>query len=239
VAGVSGEERLVAIHQPNFLPWLGWFDKLARADVFVLLDSVQFPKKAGTWINRTQLVVGGELAWATVPVVRSYHGVLAINEMRIEESRPWRRKLLRTFEQSYRKAKHFDEVMPVVREVVETQTDSIAEYNETGLRRLADLLGLDANRFVRSSELAAGASSTDLLVEITTEVGGTAYLAGGGAGGYQEDEMFPAAGLRLVQQGFEPSAYQQLAPEFRPGASVVDALMNIGPEATATLLARA
>ena len=60
-------ERVVAIHQPNFLPWLGYFDKLARCDVFVLLDSVQFPKKSGTWMNRVQVLVSGEPAWITVP----------------------------------------------------------------------------------------------------------------------------------------------------------------------------
>jgi hypothetical protein len=233
------DERLVAIHQPNFLPWLGWFDKLARADVFVLLDSVQFPKKAGTWINRTQLVVNGDLTWATIPVVRSYRGVLPINEMRIDDSRPWRRKLLRTIEQNYRKARYFDEMMPVVSEVIQTSTDAIADYNEVGLRRLADVLGLDWSRFVRSSGLAATGTSTDLLVALTTEVGGTAYLVGGGAGGYQEDDKFAQAGLRVVEQGFKPMAYPQLAPEFRAGASVVDALMNCGPEDTAALLARA
>ena len=73
-AGVPGQ-RLVAIHQPNFLPWLGYFDKLARADVFILLDTVQFPKKAGSWMNRARLLVGGEPSWITVPVVRSYHGL--------------------------------------------------------------------------------------------------------------------------------------------------------------------
>jgi len=72
---VAAGGRVVAIHQPNFLPWLGYFDKLARADTFVLLDSVQFPKRNGTWMNRVKLLVGGEPGWITVPIVRAYHGL--------------------------------------------------------------------------------------------------------------------------------------------------------------------
>ena len=85
---------LVAIHQPNFLPWLGYFDKLARADVFVLLDDAQFPKKGGTWVNRARLLVSGRPDWVTVPVDRSYHGTRTIIEMQIDDARPWRRKLI-------------------------------------------------------------------------------------------------------------------------------------------------
>ena len=72
---------IVAIHQPNFFPWLGFFDKIARADVFCLLDNVQFPKTGGTWINRVQLWINGKAAWATAPVDRSYSGVRRIREM--------------------------------------------------------------------------------------------------------------------------------------------------------------
>src|SRR5215211_6070475 len=149
----SARERVVAIHQPNFLPWLGYFDKLVRADAFVLLDSVQFPKKAGSWMNRTRLVVAGNLGWLTVPVVRSYHGLRAVNEMLIDDSRPWRRKALRTIEQSYARAPYFDEIMPLVEEVIGVQSDRLVEFNEAGVRHVASALGLDVSKIVRSSSL--------------------------------------------------------------------------------------
>ena len=88
--------KVVAIHQPNFFPWLGYFDKLARADVFVELNSVQFPKTGGTWTNRVRLMIGGKPQWFTVPVIRSYHGLRTIGEMEINPSEPWRVKFLRT-----------------------------------------------------------------------------------------------------------------------------------------------
>jgi hypothetical protein len=230
-------ECLVAIHQPNFLPWLGYFDKLARADVFVLLDHVQFPKKAGTWMNRTRLLVQGKPRWVTVPVVRAYHGLRSVKEMRIDQEGDWRTKLLRTIEQSYSRAPFFAEVMPLVTELVKVPTDALADFNEAGVRGLADALSLDSSKLVRSSTLAVGGHSTELLIELTRAVGGTAYLAGGGASGYQEDERFPAAGIRLELQRFEPPTYPQLSPEPEPGLSVVDAMMNCGFAGTRELLA--
>ena len=93
------DPRVVAIHQPNFLPWLGYFDKIARADVFVVLDDVQFPKRRDLGQSRAparqrRAVLGDD------PVVRSYHGTRTIREMEIDESKPWRRTLLRTVEQA-------------------------------------------------------------------------------------------------------------------------------------------
>jgi WbqC-like protein family len=229
-------ERVVAIHQPNFLPWLGYFDKLARCDLFVLLDSVQFPKKSGTWMNRVKLLVSGEPAWITVPIVRAYHGLRRIDEMEIDDSRPWRRKLLATIEQNYSRAAHFDQTMPLVTDVVMHESSMLAEYNEAGLRRLGTSVGLDVSKFMRASSLELTGGATDLLIDITRKVGAHTYLAGGGASGYQKDDKFAAAGIRLRYQAFDHPTYPQLADKPQHGLSIVDTLMHCGADGTARLL---
>src|SRR5205085_9519011 len=93
--------RLVAIHQPTFLPWLGWWDKLLRADIFVLLDDVQYPKKGGTWMNRVRMLVNGEPTWVTMPIDRTYHGVRTVREISLDQTKPWRKKILGTLAASY------------------------------------------------------------------------------------------------------------------------------------------
>ena len=98
---------IVAIHQPNFFPWLGYFDKLARADVFIALDHVQFPKTQGNWGNRVQLLVGGKAKWTTVPIRRDYHGVRRFDEMLIADEEPWRKGMLQTLRTNYGKAAAF------------------------------------------------------------------------------------------------------------------------------------
>jgi WbqC-like protein family len=229
-------ERLVAIHQPNFLPWLGYFDKVARADVFVFLDDAQQQKKGGSYTNRVRMLVGGEPAWMTVPIDRSYHGVREIREIEIDESKPWRRKALATIEQSYGRAPHFDEVFPLVGELIELRDLGLAEYNLRAVRELCDRIGLEAE-FALSSELGVDAGATERLIELTRAAGGTAYLSGGGAEGYQEDEAFAAAGVGLVMQEFRHPRYEQQADEFTEGLSVVDALMSRGPAGVRELLA--
>ena len=227
--------ELVAIHQPNFFPWLGFFDKLARADTMVLLDSVQFPKKGGTWINRVQLLVGDSPAWVTVPVVRAYEGTRTIVEMEIDESAPWRKKLLKTIQASYGRAPYHDDVAGPLADLVEDPSGSLADYNVAAIEALASSLGIET-KLVRSSQLEADGAATDLLVAITREVGGRAYLAGGGASGYQEDEKLEAAGIELVEQRFEHPVYEQRTNEFVPGLSVIDALMGCGFAGTRELL---
>ena len=213
---VAPRPRLVAIHQPNFFPWLGFFDKLERADALVLLDTVPFPNRGR--INRVQVQVGDQPHWLTVPIRRSLVGE-PIREMLIDEERDWRSKLVKTLRQSYARAPQFDSFMPLVEELIECRSERLAEYNEHAIRRVADVLGLDAARITRASDLGVDGRATQLLIDIVRAVGGTGYLAGTGAGGYQEDELFAEAGLDLVYQDFEP-------PADANGFSVVHALLS-------------
>ncbi|HEX8749204.1 MAG TPA: WbqC family protein [Pyrinomonadaceae bacterium] len=232
--------KVVAIHQPNFFPWLGYFNKIARAGTFIVMDNAQFPKKGGTWTNRVRLMVGGQPAWVTMPVVRAYHGVRRIEEMRIDESTPWRAKLLKTIETNYRPAPHFAEVFPFISELANNPTDDVTKYNVSAIAALCDALKLDASGLVLGSQLKAEGAATDLLISMVEAVSGTAYLCGGGADGYQEDEKFAERGLRLIYQSFNHPVYQQSgASDFTPGLSIIDALMNCGFERTRQLVCTA
>lgn len=226
----------MAIHQPNFLPWLGFFDKIRRSDVFVAMDNAQFSKTGGTWTNRVQVIVNKQPAWVTVPVDRAYHGLRTVSEMKINESQPWRAKLLRTIELNYRPAPCFSEVYPLVHELVDRPSSDLATYNLNAIRTLCGRLNL-TTEIILGSSLAAEGRSTDLLVAMVTSVGGTAYLAGGGASGYQEDEKFEQAGVEVVYQHFQHPVYPQFnSAGFEPGLSIVDALMNCGFDGVRRLL---
>ena len=230
---------VVAAHQPNFLPWLGFFDKLVRADVLVLLDDVQLPRSgAGTWVNRVRMLVAGRPAWVTVPIVRAGRGVQRILDVRVDDSQPWRRRILRTIETSYGRAPGFREAFPLVREIVSHPSDRIAELNERGIRLVADALGLDTGRLARSSRLQTREQGTELLIELTRLLGGTTYLSGDGADGYLQPERYDRRGLELRFQEFRHPVYPQRDDHTVPGLSVVDALMHCGFEGTRRLLER-
>ena len=221
---------LCAIHQPNFFPWLGYFDKIRRADVFVFLDDVAYPKSgsgAGSWVNRVRIAIGGVPAWVGAPVRRE-HGVQKIRDVLIDDRQPWRRKLLRTLEINYRRAPNFDAGMAVLAPLISYETSRLAEFNMNAIGRLCAELGVQA-RFARQSELETRHASTELLIELTRKVGADAYLCGGGADDYQDDRLFTAAGIELIRQHFQTPPYGDPGA-FMPGLSVIDYLMKAGEE---------
>jgi hypothetical protein len=218
-------EHLVAIHQPNFFPWLGYFDKIRRADTFVFLDDVQFPKTGGVWTNRVQVLRGGQARWLTAPIDRSYHGLRRVNEVTFAAC-DWREKILRQLTEAYRAAPFFAETMALLTPLILYPEQNVAAYNIHAITVLCKELGLSA-RLVTSSALAVTEVATARLIALTRAVGGTQYLCGGGAEGYQEDKLFVAHGLTLTYQQFTSEPYaQQGTAEFIGGLSVLDALMH-------------
>ena len=229
--------KVVAIHQPNFFPWLGYFDKMVRSDVFVVLDHVQYPKSEGTWSNRVRLAVEGEARWTTMPVERDYSGVRRIDEMRIDNTSPWRRKLLQLLRTYYGRAAAFKDVFPIVESWVENPSPLVADYNVENITATCRRLGLNASHLVRSSTLDVTGARTELLVNIVNAVGGDTYLSGDGSAGYQDDAVFMASRIEVVYQRFVHPMYAQHGlTEFMPGLSVLDAIFNCGFAGAAQLL---
>jgi hypothetical protein len=129
--------------------------------------------------------------------------------------------------------------MPDLISLFENPTSNLCEFNLTGIGILTRLLGLTDRPMVRASDLDIEGTGTDLLINCVRAVGGAAYLAGGGASGYQDDEKFATAGITVIYQSFQHPVYSQRGTEtFVPGLSVVDALMNCGGAGTARLLGR-
>lgn len=219
----------VAIHQPNFFPWLGYFDKIKRADALVFLDAVDYPRSGsggmGSWCNRVRLNVQGEARWITCPLQRVDLGT-PIGQVTIDDSQPWRTKMLRTLEANYRKAPRYGAAMALVEPLIRNEESNLAAFNIAAIQAIAKELGL-MTRFLLQSELDGAGKATDLLVSLVRAAGGDSYLAGGGAAGYQQDEVFAEAGLGLVYQKFVPHSYGDPS-RFIAGLSVIDYLMQDG-----------
>jgi hypothetical protein len=229
---------IVAIHQPNFFPWLGYFDKLSKADQFIILDDAQFSKTGGTWSNRVRCLVGGEAKWLTAPVDRASRSGRPYQAVRFDSAVDWREKIIRTIEQSYRKADRFEESMPLLSGLLEYADHNLVAYNLNAILEIAAILDVDRSKITRSSALNIQSTGTDRLIQLTKAVGGTVYLCGGGAGGYQQDELFADAGIELSYQEFQQVPYRQVGSPnaFVPGLSIIDCLLNIGAEGTRQML---
>lgn len=230
---------IVAIHQPNFFPWLGYFEKILKSDIFVFLDHVQFPKTGGTWSNRVKLLANGEAKWVTAPVNRAFHGVRSICQVEFRCDVPWRGDIMKFVEQQYKTAPHFADVMEMLAPLILNPDNNVATYNSTAVLSLAARLGVELSKFKWSSELPFEGNANELLISLVKSQGGTAYLCGGGASGYQDDSMFETAGLTLTYQNFKPHSYAQNGViEFVPGLSIIDALMHVGVSEAMQLIAK-
>lgn len=228
---------IVAIHQPNFFPWLGYFDKIRRADVFIFLDDVQYQKTGGSWSNRVQISINGEGRWLTAPADRSFHGTKNINDMFFSSREDWRSKMLKSLVTTYKRTPFFDEAYSLIEPLVQNPENNIAEYNIHAIKTLSHALGLSTKSMAKSSELTTESCATERLIDLTLKTGGNIYLCGGGAGNYQDDDAFQKAGVKLLYQSFlHPEYPQSWRQDFIAGLSIIDALMNIGLEGAMKLL---
>lgn len=225
----GGRSRLCAIHQPNFFPWLGYFDKIRLADVFVLLDGVAYPRAGsdgmGSIVNRVKIAAQGREQQIGAPLKRASLGTL-IDSIEIDDAQPWREKLVRTLTVNYARATNFRSAMALIEPLIRHPERNLAAFNINAVTVIARHLGLETP-LLRQSRLTTTGSATELLISITRATDCTAYLAGGGAAGYQDDEMFERAGLSLVYQSFKPAPYGP-THRFIPGLSVIDYLMHDG-----------
>jgi GNAT superfamily N-acetyltransferase len=223
-------ETVVAIHQPNFIPWLGYFYKLAQADKFVFLDNVQFTKNS--FVNRVQLPRGDDFFWLSVPIRKSSLQT-PISGIELHEFEHHARKLLATVKNLYSKSAFSDEVMPMVEDVMGRQWSSLADLNKAFIVAISNRLGLSTD-MVTALEMSAGvlqiADANERLAAITKELGGRFYLHGKGGLNYQEKTPFDEKNIGLVQSDFDESRIFEAfgISDMPKGMSILHLLFNIG-----------
>ena len=224
---------IVAIHQPTFFPWLGYFDRMIEADCFVILDHVQFERR--NYQNRTQILLEGEAKWLTVPVVQLSQKETIVDK-RVDNppdttgDRWWGPNSFNTLKYAYRKAPHFADYAPRLREIFEARWDKLVDLNLATLEFAREALEIETP-LVRSSEIGAGGQRSQLLLNICTQLGASAFLGGmGGSREYLDQDAFAAAKMGVVWQEFRHPVYPQCgAGAFAKGLSVLDLLFNCGP----------
>ena len=229
--------KIVAIHQPNFFPWLGFFNKIVKSDYFVLLDDVQMPKKGGTWTNRVPLLISGKKNWLTIPIDRSYSGTRQINKVKIKDELNWRDKMLKTLYMNYKKHPYFTETIKIIEPILNLEEEYLAIFNISSLKAIMKHIGISYDNIYLSSKIPTNGSSNELLVSITKHLSGNIYLCGGGADTYQDEIIFKKNDIKLVPQNFNhPSYVQYKQSEFVKGLSIIDCLMNIGAKKTYSII---
>lgn len=224
----------IAISQPTYLPWTGYFDLIDQVDLFVLLDNVQFVKQS--WQQRNRIRTDKGLQWLTVPIVfRGRHGQL-IKDVQIRDLE-FARDHSRAIELAYRRARFFSQHFPALKVQLEELREGLLLNLNSGLIRWAlEILNI-RTPLVQASSLGVDGKRTELLANICGAVGATEYLAPIGSAEYllAEQDVLRQRGVDISFQNYEHPQYRQVFAPFQPFASVIDLIFNRGDEAAAVM----
>jgi hypothetical protein len=219
------EVRVVAIHQPTFLPWLGFFHKMIMADVFILLDNVPFTKNG--FQNRVKIKSAQGEQWLTVPVLTKGRFGQQIREVPINNATRWQRSHLAALSTNYGRAPNYEEVLAWLEPLYGKPYAQLATFNQLLIETAVNQLELPV-RLVIASSLAAEGSRSELLLQLVQAVGGKVYLSGPSGRSYVDRSIFQKAGVEIQFQQFRHPVYPQLYGDFVARLSIVDLLMNVG-----------
>jgi hypothetical protein len=217
---------IVSIHQPNYLPWLGYFYKIVHSDKFVILDTVQYVK--GTVANRNKIKgINGEEILLSVPVKLSEGAYQKYNEISLDYSHKWVSKHLNLIRNSYQKAPFFKEIFPEFEKILKVKYDHIAQLNIEIINWVINSLQIETKIYLASSFETDFGTSNHQNINICKYLNGSKYLSGNGAKKYNDLELFSLNGLELIYSDYKALEYSQINGVFIPNLSILDVLMNV------------
>jgi hypothetical protein len=226
---------IVAIHQPQFLPWLGYFDKMRRADVFIILDNAQFKKNE--WQNRNRIKMHAGWQWLTVPVI--HHFGQLIRDVKINNHVNWKRKHINALQFHYKKTPFFDQYFQQLKTIYDQDWEYLLDFNLALLNQIDSWLNYNT-QFKMSSDLDVNEEGTVRLVNLCKSLGAETYLSGAGAKDYLDFELFQKNQIEVIVQNYGHPAYTQFSENhngtnFVSNLSIIDLLFNCGQNSSAVL----
>jgi hypothetical protein len=227
----------VCLMQPTFMPWMGYFELISKVDKFVILDDFQFSVQSYHQRNR-MFVNRNQVGWYTVPIRRSASFQMPLNQTQINDDIPWRMKFWKRLEQNYRKSDYFSRYHKPLLEWLMVPGKNLAQQNIGFITMVCKDLGLNPE-FRYSSEHTSILSRSKRVLELLQWCDADRYFCAQGSFGYMADEkVFPVDGVEVHFQDFTAREYPQSGKPvgFESHLSVMDALMNVGPDRTVDLI---
>jgi hypothetical protein len=221
---------ILSVHQPQYIPWLGYFDKIARSDAFVFLDCVQYKERE--FQNRNKIRTKDGWIWLTVPVATKGLGRQNIRDVKIDNSFSWRKEHLGGIRAWYGRAPFFEKYNPFFEELYSREWDSLSDLNIRIIGYILKELSISTPVYFES-KLDIKNKKTDRIIEICGKIKADTYLSGIGGKEYLEEEKFANSGIILKYQEFKHPVYKQQfmkdKGDFIPYMSILDLLFNEGP----------
>lgn len=224
----------MVIHQPDFLPYLGFFHRLLYCDLYVVLDNVQFVYGSNSWHNRDKIKTAQGEKWITIDTRKNSSKAL-INTILLFEEGNFRKRHLNLIKTNYKKAAFYDEIIPYIEHLYNYKCEKMIDFNMNSIIMLIDLFNTNL-KYIYASEIKAEGKGNGIIVDVLKKVGATHYLSGIGAKDYYEPTLYEEAGIEVIFQKFEHPVYPQLFGQFIPYLSSIDLLFNCGIEKSREIL---
>ena len=212
---------IVSIHQPAYIPWLGYFDKIAKSEVHIFLDDVEYSKN--NLFNRNKIKTPQGWMWLTIPVY--YKSNMLICETKIVNTFNWRKKHWYSIKTNYSKAEHIEEYSDEIEGLYLKDWENLADFAISMNKKISEILGIKV-KFLKSSELKVSGKRNEKLINLCKAVGADTYLSGQGARIYIDEKLFLRNDVKIIYQTFIYPRYRKLWGEFIPNLSVLDFLFN-------------
>ncbi|XHH09426.1 MAG: WbqC family protein [Candidatus Bathyarchaeia archaeon] len=222
---------IIFVHQPEYIPWIGFFDKLARCDLFVVYDDAQYVH--GGYHNRNRIRTQNGWRWLTIPIVHNHPQM--IKDVRIS-GRNWRKEHLQILRHNYEKTPYFENYFPLIEEAINFNHELLIDLNLHLLENITEILGIKVE-VISSSEFSYyGKDKNEKLVSMCKLFGADIYLAGSGGRAYIEEKAFLNSNIKVQWHNYRHPKYKQQFEGFEPNMSIVDLLFNVGPQAKEVIL---
>jgi hypothetical protein len=219
------------VHQPEYIPWLGFFDKLARCDTFIIYDDTQYVH--GGYQNRNRIRTAQGWRWLTIPIVHNHPQM--IKDVKISGTN-WAKEHMRLITQNYEKTPYFQKYYPTINEALNSNHELLIDLDLHLIKLLAETLGIKT-RMVRSSEFPySGNDKNEKLVSMCKFMNASVYLSGSGGKSYVDEKIFSANHINLQWHTYNHPVYPQSFSGFEPNMSIIDLLFNVGPQAKEVIL---
>ena len=223
---------IISIHQPNYLPYPGFFHKVSHSDVLIVQDVTKFDER---FSNRNKIISSTEWTWLTVPIKKNHKDYL-LKDVQIFNDLKWNKVHRKKLESAYNKSNFFNKYNTDLNLILEQKWEMLLELNMTIIKKINDWLKIKT-KIIYESELGIEGEATNRLINICKAVNADVYLSGDMGHDYLNEELFKQNEIELKYQNYTPKQYNQiLSREFIPNLSIIDMLSNIGHEEVRKIL---
>ena len=226
---------ITSIHQPDFFPYFGYFNKINKSDVYIVMDNVQLSKSG--WTHRDKIKTSKEVSWITIPI-KNIKKKQLIKDCLIDHDINWKKKHINMISESYKNSKFINEGIEIINDLYKLNTNYLFEFNFNIINKLFEIFKINVD-IKLLSQLNVDGDKSELLIKILKKINSNLYLSGDGAKNFIDIDLFKNNNIEIIFNDFKHPIYEQIHGDFVKDLSILDIILNCGITETERLIKNA